>query len=204
MSCTPTRGTASHVRQPSRLQRPHEEFLAKFPGRTRGALAGGQGFGGRGQIASSAAAAASRAMARLLARITRGARPSGDVLLPGDNPLMTTGRPAEESSTRPERGACGPTCGWPADRCRCSSRLDERSGQDRGEAPVREQGPRRQKRDAGGRATLQTPSSSRSCCVRSRIARDRRTVREGSLELQGDRRDALRALLTARGFAVKG
>jgi len=30
------------------------------------------------------------------------------------------------------------------------------------------------------------------------------TVREGSLELQGDRRDALRALLTARGFAVKG
>jgi translation initiation factor 1 len=30
------------------------------------------------------------------------------------------------------------------------------------------------------------------------------TVREGALELQGDRRDALRTLLAARGFAVKG
>ncbi len=30
------------------------------------------------------------------------------------------------------------------------------------------------------------------------------TVREGALELQGDRREALRALLAARGFVVKG
>ena len=30
------------------------------------------------------------------------------------------------------------------------------------------------------------------------------TVREGALELQGDRRDAVRALLAARGFAVRG
>ena len=30
------------------------------------------------------------------------------------------------------------------------------------------------------------------------------TAREGALELQGDRREALRPLLAARGFTVKG
>jgi translation initiation factor 1 len=102
-------------------------------------------------------------------------------------------------------GRVCPTCGWPADRCRCSSRLDEA-------IPARIEAKLRfESKGRGGKSVTLVDGLPCNAEFLAELLRSLKkslgtggTVREGSLELQGDRRDALRALLTARGFAVKG
>ena len=102
-------------------------------------------------------------------------------------------------------GRVCPTCGWPADRCRCSSRFEEA-------VPARiEANLRFESKGRGGKSVTVIDGLPRNEAFLDELLRSLKrtlgtggTVRETALELQGDRRQALRALLAARGFAVKG
>ncbi len=98
-----------------------------------------------------------------------------------------------------------PTCGWPTPECRCSSRFDE-AVPERVTAKLRVESKGR-----GGKSVTVVDGLPRNGAFLAELLRDLKralgtggTVREGAVELQGDRRDALRKLLAARGFAIKG
>jgi translation initiation factor 1 len=98
-----------------------------------------------------------------------------------------------------------PKCGWPADGCRCSDVLDEPIP-DRLVARLRvEKAGRRGKtvtvveglpRNRGFLRALATELK-RACGSGGTVADDR-------VEIQGDHRNRLRALLGAKGWTVKG
>jgi translation initiation factor 1 len=102
-------------------------------------------------------------------------------------------------------GRICPTCGWPADSCRCSSQFDEA-------VPARiEAKLRLESKGRGGKSVTVVEGLPRNAAFLEELLRSLKkalgtggTVRQGAVELQGDRQDALRALLAARGFAVKG
>ena len=103
------------------------------------------------------------------------------------------------------KGRVCSTCGWPADRCRCSSRLDE-AVPDRVTARLR-----LESKGRGGKSVTVIEGLPRNTAFLDQLLRALKrslgtggTVREDALELQGDRREALRALLAERGFTVKG
>ena len=102
-------------------------------------------------------------------------------------------------------GRVCPKCGWPAEQCRCSVRFDQ-AVPDRLTARLRFESKGR-----GGKSVTVFDGLPRNATFLAELLRALKrslgtggTVREGALELQGDRREALRALLAARGFAVKG
>lgn len=102
-------------------------------------------------------------------------------------------------------GRVCPTCGWPAERCRCSSRFDQ-AVPERVTAKLR-----LESKGRGGKSVTVIDGLPRNTAFLDELLRALRkslgtggTVREGAIELQGDRRDALRALLAGRGFTVKG
>jgi translation initiation factor 1 len=102
-------------------------------------------------------------------------------------------------------GRVCPKCGWPADRCRCSSRFDE-AVPDRVTARLR-----LESKGRGGKSVTVVDGLPRNAAFVEELLRGLKrslgaggTARDGALELQGDRRDALRPLLLARGFTVKG
>ena len=102
-------------------------------------------------------------------------------------------------------GRLCPTCGWPAENCRCSKRFDE-AVPERVTARLR-----LESKGRGGKSVTVVDGLPRNAAFLEELLRALKrslatggTVRDGALELQGDRRDALRALLAARGFAVKG
>jgi translation initiation factor 1 len=102
-------------------------------------------------------------------------------------------------------GRVCPTCGWPADRCRCSSRSDQ-AVPERVVAKLRLESQGR-----GGKSVTVIDGLPRNAAFLGELLRALKkslgtggTVREHALELQGDRREALRALLAGRGFTVKG
>ena len=102
-------------------------------------------------------------------------------------------------------GRVCPTCGWPAERCRCSSRFDQ-AVPERVTAKLRLESKAR-----GGKSVTVIDGLPRNTAFLEELLRALKkslgtggTVREGAIELQGDRRDALRALLAGRGFTVKG
>ena len=99
-------------------------------------------------------------------------------------------------------------CGWPADDCRCSSARDEPVPASAAKVTAKL---RIEKKGRGGREVTVIDGLPRNAPFLEALARDLKkacgtggTVAEGCVELQGDRRERLRTLLAARGFAVKG
>lgn len=102
-------------------------------------------------------------------------------------------------------GRTCPTCGWPVAGCRCARRFEEK-------VPAKITAKLRvETRGRGGKSVTVIDGLPRNAAFLQDLLRTLKTslgtggtVREGALELQGDRRDALRPLLAARGFTVKG
>ncbi len=103
------------------------------------------------------------------------------------------------------KGRICPTCGWPADDCRCSTNLDQ---------PIPAKVTAKLRLEKGGRGGKSVTvidalpdngpfleelakTLKKACAVGG-------TVRPGAIELAGDVRDRVRPLLAARGFVVKG
>ena len=103
------------------------------------------------------------------------------------------------------QGRICPTCGWPADNCQCSRAR---------EAPVPQRivaKLRMEKKGRGGKTVTVVDGLPRNaefltelCTVLKKSCGTGGTVADGAVELQGDHRDRLRDLLTARGYTVKG
>ena len=103
------------------------------------------------------------------------------------------------------QGRLCPKCGWPADGCRCSSRLDE-------PVPARLSAVLRlEKKGRGGKSVTVVAGLPRNeAFLRDLAGALKRacgtggTVADDTVEIQGDQRERLRAALGARGFHVKG
>jgi translation initiation factor 1 len=104
-----------------------------------------------------------------------------------------------------QAGKLCPTCGWPADRCQCSKRLEEA-------VPAKVTARLHlESKGRGGKSVTVVDGLPRNAAFVEELLRALKrglgtggTARDGALELQGDRRGALRTLLAARGFTVKG
>jgi len=119
-------------------------------------------------------------------------------------------------STRPRlvystgTGRMCPTCGWPADNCQCSSKRQADVPM-----PTRPGGIvaklRTEKKGRGGKTVtvvdglLQNGTFLKDLCQElKRACGTGGAVAGGAIELQGDLRDSVRELLTAKHFTVKG
>ena len=105
-------------------------------------------------------------------------------------------------------GRLCPACGWPAADCRCSGAIA------RGSEPV----PARitaklriETKGRGGKIVTVVDGLPRNDALLRELAAELKkacgtggSAGDGSVELQGDRRERLRVLLAARGFLVKG
>ena len=104
-----------------------------------------------------------------------------------------------------DSGTVCPRCGWPTGDCRCAANLEQ---------PVPEKIVARlrlEKSGRGGKNVTVIDELPRNRTFLLELASDLKracgaggTAGEGCVEIQGDRREVLRALLLARGFAVKG
>ena len=104
-----------------------------------------------------------------------------------------------------EGGRTCPRCGWPQKQCRCGARPDE---------PVPERIVARlsiEKARRGGKTVTAIDGLPRNQPFLAALASDLKracgsggTVADGRVEIQGDQRERLRPLLTARGWTVKG
>jgi len=102
-------------------------------------------------------------------------------------------------------GRVCPRCGWPANQCRCSERLDE---------PVPEKIVARlsiEKARRGGKTVTAIDGLPHNQPFLAALASELKracgtggTVADGRVEIQGDQREKLRPLLAARGWIVKG
>ena len=104
-----------------------------------------------------------------------------------------------------DRGRLCPKCGWPADDCRCAKSLAE-AVPEKLAAVLR-----LEKAGRGGKAVTVIDGLPRNAKFLDELARDLKrglgtggAVREGAIEIQGDRRAALRTKLQAQGWRVKG
>ncbi len=107
-----------------------------------------------------------------------------------------------------DKGRICPACGWPEGACRCSSALSA------GHEPV----PARitaklriETKGRGGKTVTVVDGLPRNDVFIGQLAAELKKAcgtggseGDGSVTLQGDRRERLRALLTAKGFLVKG
>ena len=97
------------------------------------------------------------------------------------------------------------TCGWPADECRCSTRLEEKV------PPKVTAKLRLETRGRGGKSVTVVDGLPRNGAYLEELARSLKkacgtggAVRDGAVELQGDLREKLRELLMKKGLVVKG
>ena len=104
-----------------------------------------------------------------------------------------------------EHGRTCPTCGWPEKTCRCHLRAEEKVPQ----KPVAKL--RLETKGRGGKAVTVVDGLPRNSAFLEELAQALKkacgtggTVRDGAIELQGERRERVAALLTSRGFLVKG
>jgi translation initiation factor 1 len=103
------------------------------------------------------------------------------------------------------RGRLCPRCGWPQDECRCSSRSAE---------PVPAKVAcvlRLEKKGRGGKIVTVVADLPRNPAFLAALAAELKkacgtggTATEDTVEVQGDQRERLRALLVAKGFSVRG
>jgi translation initiation factor 1 len=115
----------------------------------------------------------------------------------------------DRSRARPvystERGGSCPRCGWPARECRCAARFDE-------PVPAKVVATLRiEKAGRGGKTVTVVDGLPRNATFLKELVADLKracgtggTAAEHHVELQGDHRAALRALLARRGWTVKG
>lgn len=104
-----------------------------------------------------------------------------------------------------ESGTLCPRCGWPQADCRCAANLEQ---------PVPEKIVARlrlEKSGRGGKNVTVIDGLPRNREFLRELATELKracgtggTAGEGCVEIQGDRREALRPLLVVRGFTVKG
>jgi translation initiation factor 1 len=103
------------------------------------------------------------------------------------------------------RGRLCPKCGWPIAQCRCSTQFDE-------EVPGKIVAKLRlEKSGRGGKEVTVVDGLPRNEKFLAELARELKralgtggAVRERAVEIQGDRREALRERLQAKGWLVKG
>lgn len=133
----------------------------------------------------------------------------GRVVLVRREPPRYAAVVGDERRARPvystEKGRVCPRCGWPERQCRCSSQFDERVP-DRVVAKLRIE-----KAGRGGKTVTVVDGLPRNAeFVKALAAELKRacgtggSAGEGRVEIQGDHRDALRRLLAAKGWMVKG
>jgi translation initiation factor 1 len=104
-----------------------------------------------------------------------------------------------------QTGSTCPKCGWPQRDCRCSERRDE-------PVPAKIVAKLRiEKSGRGGKTVTVVDGLPKNRELLKQIAGELKracgsggTVGDGAVEIQGDHRDALRPLLQARGWTVKG
>jgi translation initiation factor 1 len=102
-------------------------------------------------------------------------------------------------------GSICPRCGWPARACRCSTRVEE-------PVPSKVNAVLRlEKKGRAGKSVTVVDGLPRNASFVARLAKELKaalgtggTAKEGCVEIQGDHRERLRALLRERGFLVKG
>ena len=105
-----------------------------------------------------------------------------------------------------EKGRVCPVCGWPAADCRCSARNQTASVPDRLVAKLR-----LETKGRGGKAVsviYDLPDNAAFlktlCQELKRACSVGGAVSGTTIELQGDQRERLRALLRNKGYTVKG
>jgi translation initiation factor 1 len=103
-------------------------------------------------------------------------------------------------------GTCA-GCGWPRKDCRCAA-TERRDGPVPAAVVARV---RVETKGRGGKTVTVVDELPSNDAFLSQLARELKqacgtggTVRDGAIELQGDRRQAVRELLTARGWRVRG
>lgn len=104
-----------------------------------------------------------------------------------------------------DKGRVCPTCGWPADDCRCSKSLNE-------PVPARIVAKLRlESKGRGGKSVTVIDGLPRNEPFLQELAKALKatcatggTVKDGLVELSGDARARVRPLLQARGITVKG
>ena len=103
------------------------------------------------------------------------------------------------------KGRVCPKCGWPADACRCSKAAEE-------PVPARLACVLRlEKKGRGGKTVTVVAGLPRNAAFLASLASELKracgtggTAAEGTIEIQGDQRERLRPLLSAKGFSVRG
>ena len=103
------------------------------------------------------------------------------------------------------KGRVCPTCGWPADDCRCSKAAEE-------PVPARLACVLRlEKKGRGGKTVTVVAGLPRNAAFLASLASELKracgtggTAQEDAVEIQGDQRERLRPLLSAKGFSVRG
>ena len=105
-----------------------------------------------------------------------------------------------------QAGRMCPTCGWPVDDCKCSSRSKTAAIPPRLVARLRIE-----KAGRGGKTVTVVDGLPQNDAFLKELLQDlKRTcgcggaLRDGGVELQGDLRDRVRAYLTKQGHGVKG
>lgn len=117
---------------------------------------------------------------------------------------MSNGAPSRPVYST-ERGSLCPTCGWPKADCRCSKRFDE-AVPEKIVAKLRIE-----KSGRGGKTVTVIDGLPKNAPFLAALASELKkalgtggSAREEAVEIQGDRREALRARLAGKGWTVKG
>jgi translation initiation factor 1 len=110
-------------------------------------------------------------------------------------------RPAYETG----RGRLCPKCGWPVDDCHCSSRGEQSV------PPKITCALRLEKKGRGGKSVTVVANLPKNAAFLSALAAELKracgtggTATEETVEIQGDQRERLRPLLSAKGWTVRG
>ena len=106
-----------------------------------------------------------------------------------------------------DRGRICPDCGWPESNCQCSSRRTANAP-----VPARIVAKlRMEKKGRGGKMVTVIDGLPRNDAFLKELAQELKrscgtggTVTDAGIELHGDLRERLRAVLAQKGFAVKG
>jgi translation initiation factor 1 len=103
-------------------------------------------------------------------------------------------------------GRICPKCGWPANDCKCSSKIAEEAVPAKLVAKLRVE-----TKGRGGKTVTVVYDLPRNSAFLKELSQELKrtcgtggTAAEDSVELQGDVRDRVRMLLQKKGFTVKG